>query len=48
MSLLEAAFLSQLDAVLLYVASLRQLETACLSLEEALSELPLSLSLSLC
>jgi len=36
-SLLEAAFLSQLDAVLLDVASLGQLEAASLSLEEALS-----------
>ena len=37
MSLLEAAFFSQLEAVLLDVASLIQLEAAPLSLEEALS-----------
>ena len=37
MSLLEAAFLSQLEAVLLDVASLGRLEAASLSLEEALS-----------
>ena len=36
-SLLEVAFLSQLEAVLLDVASLGQLEAASLSLEEALS-----------
>ena len=37
MSLLEAASLSQLEAVLLDVASLSQIEAASLSLEEALS-----------
>ena len=37
MSLLEAASLSQLEEVLLDVASLSQLEAASLSLEEALS-----------
>jgi len=54
LSLLEAAFLSQLEAVLLDVASLPQLEAASLSLEEALSHClfdtervpPLSVSLS--
>ena len=37
LSLLEAASLSQVEAVLLDVASLSQLEAASLSLEEALS-----------